>query len=343
MRRIIGARALALTLAAGGCSHSSGSTIQPADGGAGTGALSSEEASQVLARVGDRTITLGDYVAALQHMDQFDRIRYSAPARRRELLGEMIDVMLLADEARARGYDKDPIAQQEVREILRDAFLKKAREGAPAPADIPATEVQAYYDAHRADFHDPERRRVSAIVLPTAAAAASVLESATKATPVQWGELVRGKSLEGRSGTPPRPETDGPLDLAGDLGFVSPPGDPRGTNVRVPEELRLAVFEIGGVGEVLPRVVPAGGKFYVVKLASKADGHDRTLQDAERSIRVRLAQDKARAAEDALVEELRKQYPVQIDEAALAQVKVDVPRADAGTPYDVPRADAGTP
>ena len=105
---------------------------------------------------------------------------------------------------------------------------------------------------------------------------------------------MRAKSIEPLADRrAPRPETEGPLDLAGDLGFVSPPGDPRGTNVRVPEEVRAAVFEIASVGDVLPRVVPAGGKFYVVKLASKTDGHDRTLQDAERSIRVKLAQDKA--------------------------------------------------
>jgi parvulin-like peptidyl-prolyl isomerase len=330
MRRRIGALALALELASAACSRGSGSAPTSADGGIAVGTLSPEEASQVLAHVGDRTITLGDYVAALQHMDQFDRIRYSAPARRRELLGEMIDVTLLADEAREKGYDKDPVMQQELREILRDALLKKAREGVPAPDDIPAPEVQAYFDAHRADFHDPERRRVSAIVVASASAAAGVLEAAAKATPSQWGELVRAKSIAAHAATASRPETEGPIDLAGDLGFVSPPGDPRGTNVRVPEEVRAAVFEIGEVGNVLPRVVASGGRFYVVKLESKTDGRDRTLQDAERSIRVKLAQDKARAAEESLLEELRKQYPVQIDEAALAQVKVDVPRVDAG-------------
>lgn len=336
MRPIIGAGALALAMAAVACSHPSGlGGAGPADGGGAVGTLSPEEASQVLAHVGDRTITLGDYVAALQHMDQFDRIRYSAPARRRELLGEMIDVMLLADEARDKGYDKDPATQQEVREVLRDALLKKAREGVPAPEDIAAPEVQAYFDAHRADFHDPERRRVSAIVLPTASAAAPVLAAAAKAPPSQWGELVRTKSIDERGGAAARPskrELEGPVDLAGDLGFVSPPGDLRGTNVRVPEEVRAAVFEIGNVGDVLPRVVSAGGKFYVVKLESKAEGRDRTLQDAERSIRVKLSQDKARAAEDALLEELRTQYPVQIDEAVLAQVKVDVSRTDGGLP-----------
>jgi peptidyl-prolyl cis-trans isomerase C len=335
MRPTTGAAALALAMGVG-CSRPSASTVAPVDGGVAIGTLSAEEASQVLAHVGDRTITLGDYVAALQHMDQFDRIRYSAPARRRELLGEMIDVVLLAEEARERGYDKDPATQQEMREILRDALLKKAREQAPTPDAIPAPEVAAYFDAHKADFHDPERRRVSAIVLATAPAAASVLEVASRATASQWGELVRSKSIEGQgtgtSTAASRPEADGPLDLAGDLGFISPPGDPRGTNVRVPEEVRRAAFEIASVGDVSPRVVPAGGKFYVVKLAGKTDPRDRTLQDADRSIRVKLAQDKAREAEDALVEELRKQYPVEIDEAALAEVRVDVPRADGGGP-----------
>jgi peptidyl-prolyl cis-trans isomerase C len=357
MRRITGAGALALAMATVGCSRPTGSSSPAAGADAGSqaiGTLSAEEASQVLARVGDRTITLGDYAAALQHMDQFDRIRYSAPARRRELLGEMIDVMLLADEAREKGYDKDPATEQELREILRDALLKKAREGAPAPADIPAAEVQAYFDAHKGDFHDPERRRVSAIVLATQAAAVAVLESAVRATPVEWGALVHAKSVGASDPTGGTPASDAPADLAGDLGFVSPPGDPRGVNARVPDEVRAAVFEIASPGDVLPRVVPAAGKFYVVKLASKTDARDRTLQDAERSIRVRLAQDKVRAAEDALVDTLRKQYPVELDEAALAQVQVDSPgdspssqRSPQGSPQGSPgperpgRADGG--
>src|SRR5580693_10040136 len=145
MRPMTGAAALALAMGVG-CSRPSASTLAPVDGGVGIGTLSPEEASQVLAHVGDRTITLGDYVAALQHMDQFDRVRYSAPARRRELLDEMIDVMLLADEAREKGYDKDPATQQEIREILRDALLRKAREGVPGPNEVPESEVQAYFE-----------------------------------------------------------------------------------------------------------------------------------------------------------------------------------------------------
>jgi len=328
MPRLVRAARIALVataIASLGCKSTPAPPSQTDAGGApSSNELTAEQSAQVLARVGDRTITLGDYVAALRHMDQFDRLRYEAPERRRELLGEMIDVMLLADEARAQGYDKDPLTEQEIREILRDAYLEKAREAAPAPADIPADEVRGYYDAHRADFHDPERRRVSAVVLPSQAAATIVLDAAKKTTLAQWGDLVRAKSIDVQA------KASVPIDLAGDLGFVSPPGDERGGNPRIPEEVRAGVFEIAGVGDVLPRVVASGRRFYVLRFTSKADPHDRTFADAERSIRVKLAQAKLYARQEELVAGLRKQYPVQVDEAALASVKVDSPAPDAG-------------
>jgi peptidyl-prolyl cis-trans isomerase C len=286
------------------------------------------QAAQVLARVGDRTITVGDYVTALEHMDQFDRMRYQAPERRQELLNEMIDVLLLADEAREKGYDKDAITQQEIREILRDAMLKTSRDGLPTPGAIPDAEVRTYYDAHKADFRDPERRRVSAIILATEPAAREVLDAAKRATPTQWGDLVRTKSVD------PRSKASVPADLAGDLGFVSPPGDPRGANARIPDEVRRAMFEVASVGDLGPQPVKAGGQYYVAKLTSRTDPHDRTYEEADRAIRVKLAQDKIHAKQEALVEELRKQYPVQIDEASLSEVRVELPRSEGGNERD---------
>jgi peptidyl-prolyl cis-trans isomerase C len=283
------------------------------------GGLTAEESAQVLARVGDHTITLGDYAAAVEHMSSFDRIRYQAPERRRELLHEMVDVVLLADEARDAGYDKDPLVEQEIREVLRDAYLQKAREGAPNPAEIPDQEVRAYYDAHKADFHDPERRRVSALVLTSAAAAGAALEAAKTATGTQWGDLVRAKSID------PQAKANVPADLAGDFGFTSPPGDERGQNARIPEEVRAAVFEAGAVGDLVAHPVKSGSKFYVVKFAGKSDAHDRSLADADRSIRVKLSQDALVVREKMMIDALRKQYPVQIDEAALAKVSVALP------------------
>jgi peptidyl-prolyl cis-trans isomerase C len=316
--------ALALTGAAGTGCKSAPSSSASDGGGVASGALTPEQAAQVLARVGDRTITLGEFQAALEHMDQFDRMLYQSPERRKELLGEMIDVTLLADEAREKGYDQDPVTQQELREILRDAMLKKAREGVPPPSEIPVEEVRAYFEAHRVDFHDPERRRVSAIVVAGEAAAAATLVAAMQASPAQWGEMVRAKSIDATA------KADTPLAMAGDLGFVSPPGDPRGANPHVPDEVRAAVFEVDKVGDVLPRTVKAGARYYVLKLTSRTDPHDRTFEEAERQIRVKLAQDQIHAREEGLLDDLRKQYPVKIDDGALAQVIVELPGVDGG-------------
>ena len=319
----------ALAAATVACSRGKDTRLEQRETSNAASGLTSQQSGQVLARVGERVITVGDYVAAVEHMDAFDRMRYQAPERRQELLGEMIDVMLLADEAREKGYDKDPITQQEIREILRDAMLKTAHDGVPGPSAIPNDEVRAYYDAHKADFRDPERRRLSAIVLTgEPSAAAAVLEAAEKASATEWGDLVRTKSSDPQAKENARAAA--PADLAGDLGFVSPPGDARGVNARVPEEVRSAGFEIPNVGNVLPRVVRAKGRYYVVKLTSKTEAHERTFEEADRSIRVRLAQDKMRAKEEALVDELRRKYPVQIDEAALGEVRVELPASDAG-------------
>jgi peptidyl-prolyl cis-trans isomerase C len=308
--------ALALALAGckacdrGGAHPDAGDHAQPES-------LTPEQAAKVLARVGDKTITLGDYAAALEHMDQFDRLRYQSPERRKELLQEMITVELLAKEAVDKGYDKEPLAEQELRAILRDATLAEARKGAPLPNDIPESEVRAYFDGRRADYKDPERRRISVVVLADEASAQRALESAKAVkTSSDWGELVRARSID------PQARANVPLDLAGDLGIVSPPDDPRGENPRVPPEVRAAAFGPTEETGVAPVLVRSGGRFWIVRVTQTLPPHERTFEEAERSIRVKLAQDKLRAREDALLDELRKTVKVEIDEAALATVKV---------------------
>lgn len=336
--------AVLTALAASGCkSCENGSGTGATDSGhAQPTSLTPEQAKQTLAKVGDVTITLGDYAAALEHMDQFDRLRYQSPERRKELLDEMITVQLLANEASAKGYDKDPLAQQEIRAILRDSMLAEARKNAPTPADVPEADVRAWFEAHRAEYRDPERRRISVVVLRDEPAAREARAAALKSPgSAQWGEIVRARSID------PQARANVPVDLAGDLGIISPPGDPRGDNRRVPEEVRAAAFEIAELGGIAGKVVAAGGKFYVVRLTQKIAPHERTYEEAERSIRVKLAQDKLRAREDELIAELRKSVKVEIDEAALATVKVDTGDGGAtsppqGAPADAaPSADSG--
>jgi parvulin-like peptidyl-prolyl isomerase len=218
------------------------------------------------------------------------------------------------------------MTQQEIREVLREAMLKRAREDVPGPNEVPPEEVRIYYETHKMDFRDPERRRVSAIVLASEPAARALLDAAEKATGTQWGDLVHTRSIDAQA------KGNVPADLAGDLGFVSPPGDARGENSRIPDEVRSAAFAIPKVGDVAPRPVKAGGKFYIVKLTSKTEPHERSFQEAERMIRIKLSQDKGHVREERLLDDLRQQFHINIDEAALGQVKVETGAAGPGAP-----------
>jgi peptidyl-prolyl cis-trans isomerase C len=290
--------------------------------------LSPELAEKVLAKVGDRTITLGEYAATLERMDPFERLRYQSPDRRKQLLDEMIEVELLAGEARRRGLDKLPEPEERRRQLLRDELLDGLKQGLPAPNDIPEAEVRAYYDSHKADFDEPERRRVSAIVLGSEPEAKRVLGQAREATADAWGKLAEqyGKTKKLRPGPPP------PSELAGDLGIVGPPGDSRGANPRVPEPVREAAFKIAKVGDIHANVVKVENDFYVVRLSGKTDPRSRSFQEAERAIRVAVVQAKIREREAALEAELRKKYPVKIDEAALSKLSLTAPSASAPKP-----------
>jgi parvulin-like peptidyl-prolyl isomerase len=291
-------------------------------------ALSPELAAKVLAKVGDRTITLGEYAATLERMDPFERLRYQSPDRRKQLLDEMIEVELLAGEARRRGLDKLPETEERRRQLLRDELLDRVKQGLPAPNDLPEAEVRAYYDSHKADFDEPERRRVSAIVLDSESEAKRVLGLAREATAEGWGKLVEqyGKAKKLRPGPPP------PGELAGDIGIVGPPGDSRGANPRVAEPVREAAFKVSKVGDVYGEVVKSENDFYVVRLTGKTDPRSRSYQEAERAIRVAVVQAKIREREAALETELRGKYPVKVDEAALAKLSVPAPSASAPKP-----------
>lgn len=286
-----------------------------ADASVPEGSLPPEQAARVLAKVGDRAITLGDFAAVLDRMNELDRLRYKTKERRRELLQDLIDIELLVQEAKRRDVDKRPEVEEALRLVLRDAMLSKVRGEAPAPAEIPQAEVDAYYAAHKDDFTEPERRRVSAIVLTSKAEAEKALKAAQQIKSAgDWG-AVYGKFVSDANKALP-------ADLAGDLGIVGAPTDPRGSNKSVPEAVRSAVFTIADVGGVAPVLVEAEGKFYVVRLSGKTDSHTRTVKEADRAIRVKLIEQRMAEKEAALEAELRKKYPVTIDENALAGVKL---------------------
>ncbi len=290
--------------------------------------LSPEVASQRLAKVGDREIRLADYAAALQRMDRFERMRYQTEDRRQELLDELIDLELLAREAERRGLAEEPRTKELLWQALRNEALSELRAGLPEPASYPASEVSRYYEAHRSEFVDPVRVRVARIELDSAQRAEKVLGEALGSSMQRFGELAQREralsapdspgaapALGGAPSAEAPPEAENAAFEAADWGFVS-----RAEPARVPEAVRLAALQLERDGQVLPSVVSAAGKYYVVRRVSGLPERQRPLEEVAGAVRNRLAERRFETARQELIEALRGRVEVHIDEAALARV-----------------------
>jgi parvulin-like peptidyl-prolyl isomerase len=283
----------------------------------------------VLARVGTRTITLGDFAAALERMDPFERIRYQTDDRRQALLDEMINVELLAREAERRGLDQKPETQELIRQYQRDELLRRVRAQVPGPGQLSQDQVQAYYQEHKAEFVDPERRRAAQIVLKDAALAARVLAEASGADADRWHALVKQYNPDAAGAEGDKTAARPAIEVPGDLGLLSAPGSGNpaggaggagGAAGELPDALRRAVFEIGQEGQVYPEPVAAGGRFHVLRLVSKLEARQRSLEEVDGAVRARLVRLLQEQAENDLVKRLRQSIPVSIDEQALERV-----------------------
>jgi peptidyl-prolyl cis-trans isomerase C len=304
----------------------------------------------VLARVGTRSITVGDFAAALERMDPFERIRYQTDDRRQALLDEMINVELLAREAERRGLDQKPETQELIRQYQRDELLRRVRAEVPGPSQLSNEQVQAYYQAHKQEFVDPERRRAAQIVLKDAGLAARVLAEAAGADADRWHALVKQYNPEAAGADGDKTAARPPLEVPGDLGLLSAPssgtsgaggaGSPAAGaggaggagSGGVPEAVRRAVFEIGQVGQVYPQPVAAGGHFCVVRLVSKLEARQRSLEEVDGAVRARLVRSLQEQAESDLLKRLRQSIPVSIDEQALERVPEPGPRGAPARP-----------
>jgi hypothetical protein len=327
-------RAFGVVLVASGlcgcdaCSRSGQRVTSGTDAGAAPG-LSAERARLVLARVGERSITLGDYAAALERMDPFERMRYQTEDRRQALLDEMINVELWAREAARRGLDRRPEIVELVRQYQRDELLRRLRTSLPGPADLSAAEVSRFYQEHRQDFFEPERRRAAQIVLDDESLARRVLGEALGSSPERWAELVARYAPSTAVAAGDKTRARPPLEVPGDVGFLSRAPDPAGGGV--PEPVRAAVFEIPAVGQVHSRLIPHAARFHVVRLVSKLEARQGSLAEVDAMIRARLVQKLQAEAETALLQRLRQATAVSIDDAALERVPAPTPAAAASS------------
>lgn len=300
-------RAVIIVLAFGLASCSKPSEDPASDDGWPKHGLTEEQANEVLVKVGDRTITVGDFADRLAMQSPYLQARFESPERRREFLDNLVRYELLVYEAKRRGYANDPEVVRARRDVMIQELVKREVDAPLAENEISDEEVQAAYEADPTAFDRPAQVRASHIFVRTRGRASLVLAKAQAADRATFAELARDES-----------EDENTAANGGDLDFFTADAD---EPIR---ELRDAAFAMNRVGDIHPELIEAGGGYHILMLTGKRAALTRTYEQAKRAIRHKLVRERKDAAIEALTERLEKEIDVEVDYEALEQVRVEV-------------------
>jgi hypothetical protein len=278
----------------------------------------------VLARVGPGgvTVTVGEFEDLLNDAPPSIRQSYSDPARRREQLESLVNTMLLAEEGRRRGLERDPDVAARIRRTLAQRTERTLILEAITPESVTDTEVASWYQAHLTDFQQPEFRRATALFTADRAAAEAALTEVRRARMnlQRVRELVRERSVD----EPSRSHE-------GDLFYFRREGMVSTGDGRVDPALAQAVAALAREMDATAPVAVAGGRFAVAVLTGRRPALDRPLRDPDvgRSIRGFIVRQRREDRRTELLENLRARLHPELHEDRIDALRL--PPTDLGS------------
>jgi peptidyl-prolyl cis-trans isomerase C len=285
-------------------------------------------------------ITAEDVNKALAQLPPMVRMRYQTPQQKKEFIERLVTMDLLARESIRQGHEKDSEVVEMVKNTLAQRLLKDERENkAPVVTD---EEVQAWYDAHTADFTRPETWRMSTLFLlipegdaakqkAQMAKAEKLLAQAQKLPPddfAAFGALVKANSDDPSKGMEGDLRALSALDLQSRYGI----------------EVEKAAQALKNPGD-LSGLVRGKTGVHILKLRVHTPATQASLAEVKGQIRTRLQNEHRNQAYDKFIADLRTSSGLKVDDAALAKVVVDAtPRPPEGLPRTmVPSAPQAVP
>jgi peptidyl-prolyl cis-trans isomerase C len=285
-----------------------------------------DTANAIIFRMGDRQLSVDAFAKLLGPAPQ-RRTRQPEHERRRAFLDEVVRVEVLAERARSQGAFDGPAFERAARELQVDTMMQSLfGENGSLVAKVTDDDIRKFYDENPEEFAIPAQVRVSHVLLKTAQEAHAVLQQARGL----GGDMTRFAALAREQSQDEYTRLKG-----GDLGYFGQapsPTSPADVNTSasmrkkvVPIPVREAAFSLRESGEVYDRVVKSDLGFHVIALVHRREGSRYELAQVTRAIRERLEVERRTAAVDAFVGEIEKRAHIEINESALARVRVPKP------------------
>jgi peptidyl-prolyl cis-trans isomerase C len=277
----------------------------------------------VVARVGPRTITVGELEDRLSTIPPFQRATFGSDpetVKKRFLNEVLVPEVLLALGAENRHIDRELAVAQALARVRSNATMRVLREGVGTAQSIPNEAVLKYYADNKARYEAPERYSIWRILCKTREEAVAVLEAAKKDPTIpNFQTLARDHSLDKAT-----------MLRGGNLGFVSLDGVSNEAGLKVDPAVVKAATTVKD-GELVPTPVEEAGNFAVVWRRGTVGASRRNLDEVSSQIRDTLHKQQLENAEKELLVELRKRELKELNEPLLALIEIS-PNDGAITP-----------
>jgi peptidyl-prolyl cis-trans isomerase C len=276
-------------------------------------------------------ITVGDLEDVATNKLAAERRDLARPGQLAHLLDQLIRYDLLVLEAQRRGYSEHPLVIDAIKRATIDAMTR--RDLALDETTIPAEEVSAFYEQHKAELSRPLLRRASHIELATETEARTLLAELTHADRPRFARLARERSLDTRT-----------AHQGGELGYFDREGHASDPHVpATPRALVDAVYALKNVGDISQEPIHNGATFSLVMFTGEMPAMTKSLAKVAPRIRDQLAQERASRALDALLKRLMTEHPSELHPELLDSIVLDpaqppeIPEGFPAAPPD-PRA-----
>lgn len=269
-----------------------------------------------VAKFSGQRVTDAELARRFAEMNPYARARFQTVEQRRDYVDGLVRFELLAQEAVRRNLHNDPEVVEAARRVMVQQLLKQELEqGAGTVSDA---QVAAYYQAHTSDYVKPAMTRLSHIAFKKddRAKAEAVFTQVQLLPPLDaagFGKLAREHSQDERT-----------RELEGDLRFLSD----EELSAQYGPELAAAAKALQKVGDVAPALVETKDALHVVKLQGRQLALNLTVEQARPSIQQLLANETKQERFRALMDRLKKDARLEVNDEALARMVVD-PKAPA--------------
>ncbi|MCU0690589.1 MAG: peptidyl-prolyl cis-trans isomerase [Polyangiaceae bacterium] len=272
------------------------------------------QSDRVVARVGDAIITVGDLERRIARVPPFQLASFGRTpeeAKRAFLERVLIPEVLLARGAQEQGSLTWPEVRARQRELLKSALQMRLQRQLSENNAVSRDQVAAYYRENATRFSTPARISIWRILVGSREEAEAIIRAAKDdSTPQNWTALAQSKSLD-----------ESTKIRGGNLGFVTSDGVGADGRTRVDVSVVAAAGRVRD-GEIVQEPVPEGSGFAVVWRRGSMPAVNRTLEQEASTIEKLLTRQRAKDAEQKLLEELRARHLSYADPSGAELVEV---------------------